>query len=235
MLVDTHTHVPRADGVDKIVYSAADPKDIERVFKTAAESPNIFCTLGVHPDFAGAIPNYEHLLSAPKVVGVGEIGLDYHNGTEAREKQIELFEAQLEIARRNNLPVAVHSREAESDTAAVLKNVSGVMHCFTSGYEFAKTMLDRGFFISASGIITFKNAAALRDTFAKIPIDKLVAETDAPYCAPVPHRGQESAPFMIIETAKCLAEIKKIPLVEMTDILWNNSHRLYDKLWHGKS
>ena len=236
MLIDTHTHAPIPDGVDKIIFSSADPADTKPVFDAAQKNSNIFCTLGIHPDYLDAELNYEHLLDNPKVVGVGEIGLEYHYEKDGgrRRRQIELFERQLEIARRANLPVAVHSRDAEDDTMAVLKNVAGVMHCFTSNYDFAKVMLDRGFFISASGIITFKNSAALRETFSKIPIDRIVAETDAPWVAPVPYRGRDATPAMVIETVKYLADIKKVPLVEMEDILWNNAHKLYPKLCQDK-
>ncbi|MDR2269224.1 MAG: TatD family hydrolase [Rickettsiales bacterium] len=230
MLIDTHTHVPNLDGVDKIILSSADPKNIDTVFEVARGNPYIFCTIGIHPEYHDAVPNYERLLSNPKVVGIGEIGLDYHYGDENKKMQTDLFSKQLEIARRAGLPVAVHSRDAENDTIKILHGVRGVMHCFTSSYDFARIMLDRGFFISASGIITFKNSADLRDTFGKIPLDRIVAETDSPWCAPVPYRGRECAPSMIIETVKCLAEIKQIPPVEMERILWDNSHALYGKL-----
>jgi TatD DNase family protein len=224
------------DGVDKVIYACADPKDVDKVFGAARENPRIFCTLGIHPQYAGAEPDYEHLLSDPKVVGVGEIGLDYHDGDGDRKGQLGLFRKQLEIARRANLPVAIHSRAAEADTAETLKDMpaGGVMHCFTSDYDFARAMLDRGFYISASGIITFKNAAALRDTFAKIPAERILSETDSPWCAPVPYRGGECAPAMVLETMKVLAEVKKIPLVEMGRILWDNAHRLYAKLCQDK-
>ncbi|MDR1071786.1 MAG: TatD family hydrolase [Rickettsiales bacterium] len=243
-IIDTHSHATNLEGVDKIIYACADPDDVEKVFAAAAKNENIFCTLGIHPQYAGAEPNYEHLLSDPKVVGVGEIGLDYHpspqggagTSPEDKKRQIELFQRQLEIARRANLPVAIHSRDAESDTAEILKDMpaAGVMHCFTSGYGFAHVMLDRGFYISASGIVTFKNAGGLRDTFAKIPPDRILAETDSPWCAPVPHRGEECAPAMVVETIKVLADVKKIPMVEMAGILWDNAHRLYPKLCRDK-
>ena len=164
MLIDTHTHVASADGVDKIILSSADPENIESVFNAAQNNPNIFCTIGIHPEYLGAEPDYEHLLNNPKVVGVGEIGLDYHYGMDSAKAQKALFEKQLEIARRAKLPVAIHSREAENDTMEVLTGMpaGGVMHCFTSGYDFARTMLDRGFYISASGIITFKNSRSAK-------------------------------------------------------------------------
>ncbi|MBR5566856.1 MAG: TatD family hydrolase, partial [Alphaproteobacteria bacterium] len=171
------------------------------------------------------------VLNNPRVVGVGEIGLDYHQRDDNRDQQIKMFEQQLEIAKRHNLPVAIHTRDAEEDTAAILNgDVGGVMHCFTSSWDLAKKMLDRGFFFSASGILTFKNAPDLRETFAKIPTDRIVIETDAPYCAPVPYRGQTCEPVMVIETARMLAQIKNIPLDELETILMNNVQRLYPKI-----
>jgi TatD DNase family protein len=243
MLIDTHTHVPDLSGVDKIIFSAASPDGAggeygaSAVLAAARENPGIFCTIGIHPDYAGAAPGYEAMLADDKVAGIGEIGLDYRGGGADRAGQLELFGAQLEIARRANLPVAVHSRDAEEDTAALLKNLpaAGVMHCFTGTYDFARLMLDRGFFISASGIITFKNADAVRETFARIPSDRLVAETDSPFCAPAPFRGQKCRPAMMLETVKMLAAIKGAAPIEMEEILWNNSHELYGKLkWRGK-
>ena len=162
---------------------------------------------------------------------MGEIGLDYHYGTNNRMQQIEMFLQQLDIARKHNLPVAIHTREAENDTADILcGDVGGVMHCYTSSWELAKKMLDRGFFFSASGILTFKNANEIRETFAKIPTDRIVIETDAPYCAPVPYRGKVCEPAMVIETARVLAQIKDIDINELEQILMQNVKRLYPKI-----
>lgn len=235
MLIDTHTHIPNPDNVDAIILSGADPAKIEEVFDVAQSNPKIFCTLGIHPDHVFDFPyDYERMLSNPKVVGIGEIGLEYHYAAEYKKEQMELFEHQIEIARRNNMPVAIHSRDADDDTMMILKNVRGVMHCFAGGYDFAKAMLDRGFFISASGIVTFKNSSPLRETFSRIPLDRIVVETDSPFCAPVPFRGQECRPAMVREVIKCVAEIKNIPLIEMENILWDNAHRLYPKLCQDK-
>ena len=130
-------------------------------------------------------------MTHPRVIGIGEIGVDYHSGLDNRNAQIKLFEQQLDLSKKYNLPVAIHTRDAEEDTKAILTDeFHGVMHCFTSSWELAKVMLDRGFFFSASGILTFKNAQEVRDTFTKIPVDKIVIETDEPYCARVPYRGK---------------------------------------------
>ena len=245
MFIDTHCHlnyeydgtvddvVRRASdaGVGTMICATANPDDIPTVMNIAENHDNIFITIGIHPEYINAEPNdYVNLLNNPCVVGVGEIGLDYHDGNQNRKRQIELFEKQLEIAYVHNLPVAIHTRDAESDTAAILTNkYHGVMHCFTSGWDLAKIMLDRGFYFSASGILTFKNAESVRETFSKIPNDRIVIETDSPYCAPVPYRGKKCEPAMVIETARVLAQIKNLQLDELESILFENTKRLYPK------
>ncbi len=250
MFIDTHCHltddychgvdsrdvIARAmdAGVGMIICPTADPNDIPAALNLTKTHNNIYCTIGIHPEYAPMdAKSYltDTVLGDPRVVGVGEIGLDYHQRDDNRDQQIQMFEQQLEIAKQHNLPVAIHTRDAEEDTAAILKgDIGGVMHCFTSSWDLAKKMLDRGFFFSASGILTFKNAPDLRETFAKIPIDRIVIETDAPYCAPVPYRGQTCEPAMGIETARMLAQIKDLPLGELEDILTNNVKRLYPKI-----
>ena len=252
MLIDTHCHltydfssvggmdavINRAidSGVDVMICPTADPEDIKRTIDLVNHRTNIFATIGIHPEHAGVNPSdfiNDEILENPRILGVGEIGLDYHEmESDTRGAQIELFEKQLDMAIRHKLPVAIHTRDAESDTFDILSghDVRGVMHCFTSSYDLAKKMLDRGFFFSASGILTFKNAADIRDTFAKIPLDRLVVETDSPYCAPVPHRGRICEPAFVVETAKVLSEIKNVPFEKMSDILTENVKTLYPKI-----
>jgi len=245
MLIDTHCHLTDryTDGADAIIARAVDagvgtlicacaePEDFMPAIALSEKYKNVFCTIGIHPERANEKPDYEKLLSHPRVVGVGEIGLDYHYNSENKNQQVELFMAQVEIARHAKLPIAVHTREAEIDTAKILDgSVGGVMHCFTSSWDLAKKMLDRGFYFSASGIITFKNSEELRETFSKIPFDKIVIETDAPFCAPMPYRGKPCEPAMITETAKVLAAIKGIELSDLETILINNTKKLYPKL-----
>lgn len=252
MLIDTHCHltydfssvggmdavINRAidSGVDVMICPTADPEDIKRTIDLINHRTNIFATIGIHPEHAGVNPSdfiNDEILENPRVLGVGEIGLDYHEmESDTRKAQIELFTRQLDMAVCHKLPVAIHTRDAETDTFDVLSkyDVRGVMHCFTSSYDLAKKMLDRGFFFSASGILTFKNAADIRDTFAKIPLDKLVVETDSPYCAPVPHRGRICEPAFVVETAKVLSEIKNVPFEKMSDILTENVKALYPKI-----
>lgn len=247
MFIDTHCHLTdeydggadaviiRASiaGVGALICATAEGIDIKPALKIAESHDNIFVTTGVHPDHIDLNPNdflTDEILNHPRVIGVGEIGLDYHYEPQTRDKQIKLFETQLEIAHKHNLPVAIHTRDAEDDTMAVLTDkYHGVMHCFTSSWELAKTMLDRGFYFSASGILTFKNAESIRETFAKIPMDRIVIETDSPYCAPVPYRGKVCEPAFVIETAKVLAQIKNLQMDELESILLKNTQRLYPK------
>ena len=247
MFIDTHCHltyeIPNGpdeyikhandSGVGVMICATADPMDIKPAIEIAETHNNIFVTTGIHPDYVDANPDEfltDEILSNPLVVGVGEIGLDYHYNPQTRDKQIELFERQLDIAYKHNMPVAIHTRDAEQDTANILTDKNkGVMHCFTSNWELAKIMLDRGFYFSASGILTFKNAESIRETFAKIPNDRIVIETDAPYCAPVPYRGKTCESAMIIETAKVLANIKNLQIEDLETILTENTKRLYPK------
>jgi len=247
MFIDTHCHltdeyeggidsiIARAKdvGVDGLICATAEPSDFLPAIKLAETHENIFVTIGIHPDGAPTDPDdflTDEILSNPYVVGVGEIGLDYHFGTDMRKSQIELFEKQLEISLKYNLPVAIHTRDAEQDTIDILTDkYHGVMHCFTSGWDLARVMLDRGFYFSASGILTFKNAESIRETFSKIPNDRIVIETDSPYCAPVPHRGQVCEPAFVVETAKVLAQIKNLQIDELKAILFENTKRLYPK------
>ena len=247
MFIDTHCHLTDDydGGIDNLIQNAnnagvgtmicatADPNDITPALEIAKKHDNIFVTTGIHPDYINYNPNdflTDEILNNPYVIGIGEIGLDYHYNPQTRNEQIKLFETQLEIAKQHNMPVAIHTREAEEDTAAILTSeYQGVMHCFTSSWELAKIMLDRGFYFSASGILTFKNSESIRETFSKIPTNRIVIETDSPYCAPVPYRGKTCEPYMVIETAKVLAQIKNLQIDELETILFENTKRLYPK------
>ena len=248
MFIDTHCHltdeytdsadviIARAkdSGVGAMICATANPKDIVPALNIAQTHDNIFVTTGIHPDYINENPDEyltDELLNNPLVIGVGEIGLDYHYNPQTRKEQIELFEKQLEIAHAHNMLVAIHTREAEDDTANILTDKNkGVMHCFTSSWELAKVMLDRGFYFSASGILTFKNSESVRETFAKIPMDRIVIETDAPFCAPVPYRGKTCEPAMVIETARVLAQIKNLQMEDLENILFENTKKLYPKI-----
>jgi TatD DNase family protein len=251
MFIDTHCHlvdryVPTDEipgilqrakdaGVGTQIVVGADPDDAEKIIALCAAHDNLYAALGIHPHRAGAAPDYEHLLGHPRVVAVGEMGLDYHYNKDNKDAQIELFRTQMDIAKSANLPVIIHTREAESDTAEILcapeyAGMRGVMHCYTSSWDLAKKMLDRGFYFSASGIITFKNADEIRDVFRRLPADRIVVETDAPYCAPIPYRGKVCESAMMIETAKALADIRGLDLSDLEVILLENTKRIFPKM-----
>lgn len=249
MFIDTHCHLTDRynDGADDIIVRAnesgvgamicatAQPNDIDAALQIAKTHKNVFCTTGLHPDCADTAKVTDVLtpdiLNNDLVVGIGEIGLDYHERDDNKKNQIKLFSEQLDIAQQYGMPVAIHTREAESDTAKILTNKNrGVLHCYTSSWDLARIMLDRGFFFSASGILTFKNANDIREVFAKIPNDRIVIETDSPFCAPVPYRGKTCEPAFVIETAKMLAEIKNLQIDELESILMENTLQLYPKI-----
>jgi TatD DNase family protein len=188
-------------------------------FRIAEEYPFIYTTVGVHPHEARLLDDnlYAKLMDLsqhPKVIAWGEIGLDYHYDNSPREVQREAFRRQLRMARERRLPISIHTREAEADTLAILdeewkdSGLSGVIHCFTGTREFAEQAIDRGFYISFSGVITFKKAGDLRETALRIPIERLLIETDSPFLAPVPYRGRRNEPVYVVETARALAELR---------------------------
>lgn len=248
MFIDTHCHLVNKNSndltnyvnhahdsnVDILVCACADKDDFSTAINIANNNSNIYCTLGIHPDSAGTEIGHVFDIdfnTETKIIGIGEIGLDYHFGSDNKNLQLELFEQQLNIAKQCDLPVAIHARDAETDTLNMLHSDSyGVIHCFTGTWDFAKKLLDKNFFFSASGIITFKNAIDIRETFSKIPLDRLVIETDAPYCAPVPYRGQECESFMIPATASVLASIKSVSVPELEQQLLKNTLCLYPRI-----
>ena len=250
MFIDTHCHLTDEydGGIDAVITRAknanvcamvcatAEGIDINPALEIASKYNNIFVTVGIHPEHTDLNP-YDFLtsdiLKKNCVVGVGEIGLDYHYALEKKAAQINLFEQQIEIANKHNLPIAIHTRDAENDTIEILKkypDTHGVLHCFTSNWDLAKFALNRDFYFSASGILTFKNSESVRETFSKIPIDRIVIETDSPYCAPVPYRGKVCEPAFVIETAKVLAQIKKLQIEDLENILLENTKKLYPKM-----
>jgi len=248
MIIDTHCHLiyekpenipgllsrAKDAGVGVVICACADIDDPHKAIEICDKYENVFCTIGIHPEVLPQNPNinigYTELLKHPKCVAVGEIGLDYHYGADDRDTQIDLFRRQLEIAATANMPVTVHSRDADDDTIAVLSdfpNIRGVMHCFTGDWNFAKKMLDRGYYFSASGILTFKNAAAIQDVFTRLPADRIIVETDAPYCAPVPYRGKKSEPYMTADTLRFLSALRGTNIEREC---FNNTIKLYPKI-----
>ncbi len=252
MLTDIHAHLDMLEtspsetlalaqnaGVKRLITIGTEPSDHQKVLDIAkAHFPQIACTLGVHPHQASLWSREigEFIVThsnKPYVVGIGEIGLDYYYNQSPPEVQKIAFQEQLELASRLDLPVQIHTRDAESDTIEFLKRyqgvTQGVIHCFTGTYELAKAAIDSGFYLSVSGVVTFKNAHQLRETFLKIPLNYLFVETDSPFLAPVPHRGQKNTPAYTLDTAKFLAELKGVTLHEISDVTEKNVNTLFKK------
>ena len=169
------------------------------------------------------------VLDNPKVIGIGEIGLDYHYGKENRDRQIELFRKQLALAEEKELPVVIHTREAIQDTYDIVKEfkVRGVLHCFSESYEMAQLFLKKDFYFGLGGVLTFKNSR-LYEVVDKLPIDHLLLETDSPYLAPDPYRGQKNGPWNIPVIAQKLATIKNVSLKDVEKITYENTCQLFD-------
>ncbi len=211
------------------------PPDLEVATRLAEAVPWLYATVGVHPHEASkadaaALERLEQLCGHPKVLAVGEIGLDYHYDHSPREVQREVFATQLAIARRAAKPIVIHTREAWDDTVSILRrdwDGAGVMHCFSGGWDEAVQSLDLGFYLSFAGILTFPKAAALRETAARLPLDRLLIETDSPYLAPVPQRGKRNEPAFVIHTAQALAQACGVPLEEVVARTTANFVRLF--------
>ena len=240
MIVDSHCHLDDQSfdpdreevlerarqagvGLALTIGSGDGPPDLEVAIRLAEAVPWIYATVGIHPHDArladsDALGRAEELCGRPKVLAVGEIGLDYHYDSSPRNTQREVFAAQLEIARRAGKPIVIHTREAWHDTIDILRRHwqgTGIMHCFTGNYDQAVQALDLGFLISFAGILTFPKAEALRETAARLPLERILVETDCPYLAPVPHRHKKrNEPAFVIETVRTLARIQGIPVEE---------------------
>lgn len=254
MLVDSHCHLDRLDlgahdgSLDKALDAArargvchflcigVSADNAAAVKHLAERYADVDCSIGVHPlDLEpGAEPALDWLLrelNHPRVVAIGETGLDYHYEPEAAERQQQSFRLHLEAAKVTGKPVIVHTREARADTLALLREAAlpqaGVLHCFTEDWEMARAALDIGFYISLSGIVTFRNAEALRDVARKVPADRLLVETDSPYLAPVPHRGKPNLPQYVREVAEFLAELRGVSFEEFAVQTTANFRRLF--------
>jgi TatD DNase family protein len=251
--VDVHTHLDKIEttpevtisegqksGVTRFITIGTEPGDHDVVLNLAKRFfPVVSCTLGVHPHEAGlysdTVGSYieQHAVER-EVVAVGEIGLDYYYETSPRELQMEAFRRQLDIAAKLKLPVEIHTRDAEADTIEILRGykgrVTGLLHCFTGTMELAKAALDLGFDISLSGVVTFKNAASLRETAVFVPLDRIHVETDAPFLAPVPLRGKSNTSAYIIHTARVVAELKNISELTLREATSQNARRMFPKL-----
>lgn len=223
------------EGVSYIVNAGADLPSSEKSIKLAEKYPFIYATVGVHPHEAKSVTadlekQLTDMAKNPKVVAIGEIGLDYHYDLSPRDVQKEVFRRQLELAYKLNLPVVIHNREASGDTLDVLRNVkvhSGTVHSYSGSAEMVPELAEMGFYFGFTGVITFKNARKTVEAAAAVPMDRLLVETDCPYLAPEPFRGKRCDSSMITQIAHKLAEIKGVTPQELLDITNKNARRLY--------
>ena len=252
-LIDSHCHLnydglaerqdevleaARARGVSGFLNISTRQREWGDVIAVAERHADVWASVGVHPHEADAHPDLGAAVLVegtrhPRVVAIGECGLDYYYDKSDRQAQRERFEAHIEAAAETGLPLIVHTRDAEADTAEILtravkdKAVTGVLHCFTGSADLARTGLDLGFFISLSGIVTFKNARELQETARQVPLGQLLVETDAPFLAPVPHRGKTCEPAFVADTAAFVAELRGETLEQLADATTANFFRLF--------
>lgn len=254
MLVDSHCHLDRLDltqhagsldaaleaarqrGVGHFLCIGVSVENAADLKALADRYADVDCSVGVHPlDVQpGAAPALDWLLKElnhPRVVAIGETGLDYHYEPEGALLQQESFRLHLQAAQQTGKPVIVHTRGARADTLALLREAAlpqaGVLHCFTEDWEMAKVALDLGYYISLSGIVTFRNADALRDVARQVPADRLLVETDSPYLAPIPYRGKPNLPQYVREVAEYLAMVRAVPYELLAQQTTDNFRRLF--------
>ncbi|MFQ5533236.1 MAG: TatD family hydrolase [Sphingomonadales bacterium] len=253
MLVDSHCHLDfpdfadelddivaraRAAGVTTLQTICTHLSRFDQVRAVAERFDDVWCSVGVHPHEAAheedvTVDRLVALSDHPKVIGIGETGLDYHYDRSPREKQREVFRTHIDAARRTGLPIIIHSRNADADMAEILADEMGkgafigLMHCFSSSSELAETALEFGLYLSISGVVTFKKAEALRDIVADLPLDRILVETDAPFLAPVPKRGKRNEPAFTALTAARVAEVRGIGVEEFARATTANFFRLF--------
>ncbi|GAA5523630.1 putative metal-dependent hydrolase YcfH [Microbulbifer aestuariivivens] len=236
--LDAALDFARGRGVSKFLCVGISLDNVDSVVSIAARHSDVVCSVGVHPlDVDSGLADVEKLLTLadmPGVVALGETGLDYYYSTDSREVQQRSFIAHLQAAATAGLPVIVHTRDARADTIDLIRahgsrEHAGVLHCFTESWEMAKAALDLNYYISLSGIVTFKNAQELRDVASKLPLDRLLVETDSPYLAPVPYRGKPNIPAYVREVAEFIAELRGIPYGQLAEITTENFYRLFPR------
>lgn len=256
MLVDSHCHLDfpdfaeeragvvaraRAAGVGRIVTICTRVKRFQQVLETAESFDDVYCSVGTHPHNAAEEPDLTvselvDLSGHPKVVAIGEAGLDYHYDSAPRDVQAKVFRTHIAAARETGLPLVIHSRDADDDMAAILEDETGkgafpfILHCFSSGRRLAEIGVALGGYVSFSGILTFRNSEELRLIAANVPHARLLVETDAPYLAPVPHRGKRNEPAFVADTARVLAETIGVNADEIAAITTENVLRLFKKM-----
>ncbi|MGA1810503.1 TatD family hydrolase [Sphingobium sp. WW5] len=256
MLIDSHCHLnykgliedqqnvlerARARGVDLMLNIATRESEWDDVLGTAVREADVWATVGIHPHEADEHPHVDtaklvERAAHPRVVGIGETGLDYYYDHSDRERQQKSFRSHIAACRETGLPLIVHTREAEEDTLAIMRDemgkgaYSGVIHCFTASGAFADAAMDLGFYISISGIVTFKSAKDLQETAARLPLDRLLVETDSPFLAPVPHRGKSCEPAFVADTARFLADLRGESIEHLAAATSANFLRLFAKI-----
>jgi len=230
----------RASGVTAMLNIATRESEWDDVLGVAEREPDVWATVGIHPHEADKHPDIDtaklvERAAHPRVVGIGESGLDYYYDHSDRDQQRASFRSHLAASRETGLPIIVHTRDAEDDTADILSEemgkgaYPGVIHCFTASGDFARKALNLGLYISISGIVTFKNARDLQDTAKWLPIDRLLIETDAPFLAPVPHRGKPGEPAFVADTCRFLADLRGEDADELAERTRVNFHALFSK------
>lgn len=252
MLIDSHSHIlndfidtekvissMKEDGLEKIVTIGTNVKNSIEAVKLASENKDIYCAVGIHPDEIDGVTEedfeiLDKLARNEKVVAIGEIGLDYHGEGKDREKQKEVFVRQIQIAKKHNLPICIHTRNAPWDTYQILKEHAddivkpSIMHCFSETFEYAKLFLNLGFYISFSGNITYKKSD--RSFLKKIPIEKILVETDAPFLSPEPLRGTYNEPARVKYTAQKIADELEMSFEEFSKQTVENTYQVYKKM-----
>jgi TatD DNase family protein len=256
MFTDSHCHLnykglvedqqavlsrARAAGVDTMLNISTRQSEWDDVIAVAEREADVWASVGIHPHEADAHPDVQTATlvdraAHPRVVGIGESGLDFYYDHSDRDRQRSSFRAHIAAARETGLPIIVHTRDAEEDTAAILADergkgaFPGVIHCFTASADFARKALDLGLFISLSGIVTFKNAADLQATAKEIPLERLLIETDSPFLAPVPHRGRPCEPAFVADTARFVAALRGEPVEALAAATSANFRALFAKV-----
>lgn len=256
MFTDSHCHINAADFADdreetvqraremRVTYIldvCDDIADMPRLLDFCAKHKQIYTTAGVHPELADKYPDFtaEQILEqakSPYVVGVGECGLDYYYNADIKEQQLKVLAEHIKAAQLSGLPLIIHNRESDDDMIALLgeaykkQKFKGELHCFSSSEKLLEFALSIGFYISASGIITFKKSEELRQMFKNVPDNRLLIETDSPYLAPVPHRGQRNEPAFVVNTAQVLAELKDMAVADLAELTTHNFLALFNKV-----
>lgn len=250
MLIDSHAHLEMKEfdsdrqdvikraglaGVDGIITVGTNLNLSRKALSIARQYENIYATVGVHPHDAAkasekTFDELKTLAEDPKVVAYGEIGLDYYRNISSREKQVEMFGQQLELAVELKLPVIIHDRDAHEETLRMVKASGvhcGVFHCFSGDWAMARQCIDLGFYVSVPGVVTFDKSKVLQEVVRQLPLDAILLETDCPYLTPVPHRGKRNEPSFIVHTAKKVAEIKGLTWEDVAQAAARNTQKLF--------